>query len=324
MSVSRRAVLSGAIAAATVHSVRAHAEQAAWVACQPMPISRSEMPATELGGLIYIAGGFGAENKAHAYDPETDTWTRLPDLPVETNHPGITTWNGNVVVAGGYTSDGANAHSGIWALRPGDAQWTQIGTLPHAMGAFGFASVPNEIVLCGGAIDALNGHPTDETWVWSPESDTWTGRSPIPRGREHLAMVARDGLIYVAGGRVHGQASPELGSALDIYDPVSDSWIAGNPLDPPRSGLNGANTSAGIVVAGGETPTDVFDDVNLLDPATGEWIALPALPVPVHGVAVAALGGNLFSLGGSKSAGAIDNVTEVWRLDVPNYLSGRT
>jgi len=55
------------------------------------------------------AGGFGAGARADRYDPATDVWERLADLPVETNHPGITVLEDRVIVAGGYAMDGASA-----------------------------------------------------------------------------------------------------------------------------------------------------------------------------------------------------------------------
>lgn len=319
MRLTRRAVIASGLASlASPFPVRAESTLE-WKACASLPVARSEMPATALNGRIYVAGGFGAGNRANVYDPGANAWDDLPDLPFETNHPGITAWKDSILVAGGYSSDGSSAHNGIWRYRSGDEQWVQIGTLPHPMGAFGFATIDLTVFLVGGAIDTLNGHPTDEAWAWNPESDEWTALSPLPRGREHLAMVAREQSLYVAGGRTHGQASPELGEALDIYDSTSGTWSAGAALSPPRSGLNGASVATGIVVAGGETPTEVFTSVNQFDPANGSWIDLPALPTAVHGVAVAGIDNTLFVLGGSKSAGTIDNVNEVWRLELPPF-----
>lgn len=316
MAITRRTLLQGFALVSPVRGVKASAQDQTWTVCAPMPVTRSEMPATVLNGIIFVAGGFGASNLAHSYDPVADMWNELPQLPVDTNHPGITTWGDLIIVAGGYANDGGAAHDEIWALDPGGGDWEQIGVLPHQMGAFGFAAGAGGLFVSGGAIGSLNGEPTDETWSWEPAEDIWTRRAPLPRAREHLAVAMRDDLLHIIGGRVHGMASPDLGEALDVYDATTDTWTAGNPLSPPRSGLNGANSCAGVVVAGGETPTGVFADVDLLDPVTGKWEALPDLTVPVHGVAIAAAGSAIFAIGGSKSAGMIDNTSAVWRLDL--------
>lgn len=312
--LSRRLVLAGLAAVPLLSPENPAQGQTAWEERSPMPVPRSEMPATTLDGQIYVAGGFGADTAAHVYDPEADEWAELPELPVGTNHPGITSWNGRVLLAGGYSRDGADAHDGIWMLEPGETSWEQIGALPHRMGAFGFAAIDSEVFVIGGALEFLNGHPSDECWRWDPEEDRWTEAAPLPRMREHLACTGHEGKIYVAGGRVHGQASPELGEALDIYDPATDAWTAGAPLPAPRSGLNGASSCAGIVVAGGETPTEVFADVDLYDPVNDTWSVLPSLPVAVHGVAVTTIENDVYTLGGSTEAGTIANTSAVWRL----------
>ncbi len=219
-----------------------------------------------------------------------------------------------MVLAGGYSPDGTTAHQAIWAIGQDYDTWQVIGQLPHAMGAFGFAAIDDDIFLVGGAFDMLGGHPTDEVWRWDPDSDSWSACAPLPAPREHLAMAAHDGSLYAVGGRVHGQASPDLGASLTIYDPGTDTWVSGSSLSPPRSGLNGASTCSGVVVVGGETPTEVFDAVNLLDPATGSWQQLPHLPTAVHGVAVAALDDWLYVMGGSTKAGTIMNIASAWKL----------
>lgn len=314
--ISRRALMISAILAGR-DAVPAVEANAGWISCASMPIPRSEMPATVLDGLIYVAGGFGADRKAHSYDPLLDSWDELPDLPTGTNHPGIASWKSRVIVAGGYSADGSSASQEIWSFVPGEKQWDVIGRLPHPMGAFGFATIDEIIYLVGGAFDRLGGPPTAATWSWDPQADDWAVRSPIPDAREHLAVVSHGEKLYAVGGRVHGQASPELGASLTIYDPIEDKWSDGGNLYPPRSGLNGASSCSGIVVAGGETPTKVFSDVNVLNPVTGGWTALPDLPIAVHGVALAAYDTWIYAIGGSSRAGSIESTAAVWKFSLP-------
>jgi len=62
----------------------------------PMPCSRTEVAVAELGGKIYVVGGFSGERKFEIYDPAADRWRR--GLPVR-SAVGL---NGKLYVLGGY------------------------------------------------------------------------------------------------------------------------------------------------------------------------------------------------------------------------------
>jgi N-acetylneuraminic acid mutarotase len=292
------------------------ARDGTWVRRAAMPFARSETPATVLDGKIYVAGGFGAGARADRYDPDTDEWQRLADLPVETNHPGIVVREGRVILAGGYAMDGASAYSGMWAYDPDADSWEAIGELPGAMGAFGLATVDGDLYLVGGALGMLGGEPTASVWRWLPRDGTWEARAPLAQAREHLAVVAVEESIYAVGGRAHGKDSDQLGSAVERYDPATDTWDLLAPLPHPRSGLSGARVCETVIVIGGETSTRVFADVQMLSADGAGWASLPDLPVAVHGVAVASVNNRLFAIGGSTVAGRIQNVSATYQLDV--------
>lgn len=287
-----------------------------WVSRAAMPIARSETPAIAHNGLIYVAGGFGAGDRADAYDPETDTWRQLADLPTPTNHPGIACFQDMVIVAGGYSMDGAHAHDGIWAYASERDGWEQIGVLPAQMGAFGLVTLRDTVYLVGGALQSLNGDPSPATWSWSPSDNRWEERAPLSHAREHMATVAAGESIFAIGGRAHGQDSDELGSMVERYDPDADTWQRLDPLPYPRSGLNGAALCNNVVVAGGETSTEVFATAQMLNTASGTWSELPNLPAAVHGVAVAAFDRQIFAIGGSTAAGRIQNIAAVSMLEM--------
>ena len=91
-------------------------------------------------------------------------------------------------------------------------------------------------------------------------------------------------------------------------------------MPEPRSGLNGAAICQAVVVAGGETSSDVFATVQIYDPVNDAWQSLPELPVPVHGVAIAASDSHILAIGGSTAAGQIQNITDVYALDLSDTV----
>jgi N-acetylneuraminic acid mutarotase len=247
---------------------------------------------------------------------------QLADLPVETNHPGIAVFQNQVILAGGYSMDGASSFSRMWLYRNDSDEWEPIGDFPEPMGAFGLVELDDSLYLVGGALGSLNGEPSAAVRQWSAREGRWEERAPLSAPREHLAVVAAGGSIYAVGGRAHGRDSDELGGSVERYDPAADAWERLESLPHPRSGLNGAAICGNIVVAGGETSAHVFGDVQMLNTVDGTWGALPDLPVAVHGVAIAALNDRLFAIGGSTAAGRVRNVSNVYALDFSESLAG--
>ena len=73
--------------------------------------------------------------------------------------------------------------------------------------------------------------------VYDPATDRWSSLPQMPAGREHLAAVALDGKLYVAGGRLGGNRN-----AFERYDPAANTWESLAPLPTARSGIAAAYT----------------------------------------------------------------------------------
>lgn len=311
LQLSRRRFLQGSAALGLTAPIATPDVAAAWAPRVEMPIGRSETPAANLDGKIYVVGGFGADAAAHRYDPAADLWTRIADYPYPVNHPGIAAGGGQVLVGGGYSADGRSAYSELHAYDAGNDAWERVGELPMPMGAFGFAVVDDHLHLVGGATDHLGGPPQQSVARWDQAGNRWESLAPMTHPREHLAVVAQGGAVYAVGGRAHNLDGAQLGAEASRYDPAADRWDELPPLPTPRSGLSGAAVCGGIVFIGGETSTEVFDEVDYLDLNNMKWRPLPSLPVARHGMAAAANDDALFAIGGSTAAGRVANVVSV-------------
>src|SRR5262245_59994148 len=79
-----------AIAAASGDPVAAQPEAGPWEMRAPLPAPRSEIAVAELGGRIYVIGGYPAgripSNVVQVYDPVTDTWEYGPPVPLPLHH----------------------------------------------------------------------------------------------------------------------------------------------------------------------------------------------------------------------------------------------
>src|SRR5262245_65181522 len=52
-----------------------------WIISTPMPSSSTEVAVAEVGGKIYVVGGFGGERELEIYDPAADRWSRGASIP---------------------------------------------------------------------------------------------------------------------------------------------------------------------------------------------------------------------------------------------------
>jgi hypothetical protein len=52
-----------------------------WSTGAPMPSVRSEVAVAEVGGKVYVVGGFGGDTPLEIYEPTADRWSRGAPIP---------------------------------------------------------------------------------------------------------------------------------------------------------------------------------------------------------------------------------------------------
>jgi Kelch motif len=52
-----------------------------WTVGTPMPSASTEVAVAEVGGKIYVVGGFGGECELEIYDSAADRWSRGASIP---------------------------------------------------------------------------------------------------------------------------------------------------------------------------------------------------------------------------------------------------
>lgn len=286
------------------------AEPGTWVTLSDMPRPRSEFAAAVIGDWIYVAGGFGGSSHLDCFHPATNTWAIGPDLPAGVHHPGVASLDGVLYVAGGYTDEHLETDA-LWAYDPQSGAWDARASMPTARGALGLSAFGGKLYAIGGATGHLGGPVTGVVEIYDPEIDAWASGTDMPTPREHLAAAADDNRIYTIGGRANGDESDHLGSAVEAYDPMTDSWEALPPMPTPRSGFSGVVISDQLVVLGGERGTTTLDTVEAYDIAEETWHELPPMPTARHGVAVAAIDNTMYAIAGSTLGGRVENTGRI-------------
>ena len=123
-----------------------------------MPSPRNHFSTAVVDGIIYAMGGQyghdGCPGKhtqdtelVHAFDPNTNNWTRKADMPNVNSHsePGTFVYKGDI-----YTTGGENAKNKVWKYSPRSNNWSTFKTMPVDLVAPIARIVDGHLVVAGG------------------------------------------------------------------------------------------------------------------------------------------------------------------------------
>jgi N-acetylneuraminic acid mutarotase len=276
-----------------------------------MPEARQELAAAELDGRIYAVGGLvGRANATDVYDPATNRWTTVADLPAGTDHAWAISSGGRVYVGGGTSNR-------VFSYDPVTGAWTEVAPSAFVHGGTPAAGVlGGRIYVAGGAGGGMAGN---EVEVYDPSANRWTTLAPMSCARNHTAGGVIGGKLYVAGGRPGNQTCHEA------YDPATNMWTRKTPLPTGRSGIAGAVAANCLYVFGGEgnalDGNGIFHEVEAYEAATDTWTRLSPMTTGRHGIYAAVLGNAVHLPGGAirQGFGATAH-HDVYVIDAPSLI----
>jgi N-acetylneuraminic acid mutarotase len=235
----------------------------------------------------YVDKTYRPTARVDRFDPASNTWTRMNDMPIPgLSHAGTATDGRFIYLAGGYPGRAGMSQTfsttNVWKYDPVADSWTKIQSLPSARGAGAMVLNGRTLYFFGGADSGR----ADRKEMWSLDLDnssaTWVQRASMPAPRNHVGGAALNGLIYSVGGQTGQDAASVFKSDVFRYNPASNTWTSVAPLiNQPRSHIaNACFVRAGrIIVEGGEGPGRVaLNNVESYDPSTNKWTALTPLP----------------------------------------------
>jgi N-acetylneuraminic acid mutarotase len=270
-----------------------------WRSGADLPVAVQQLGSAVVDGTIWVAGGLtgdsdGAAAEVQGYDPAIDTWKSAPPLPIKLHHAMAVSYQGRLVVLGGWTPQGGQLpgveSDQVFVL--GDEGWTEHSKMNHRRVAGAAAVVGDKIVVVGGQ--------ADEELVTTTEvfdGSAWIEAADMPTPREHVAAATDGRYLYAVGGRT--LSSSKNLDALERYDPEKNQWTRLTQMPTARGGLGAAVVDDRLVAVGGEHSTGVFGTVEAYDIASDTWSPLAELKTPRHGLAVAAVGNSLYAIGGA-------------------------
>jgi len=172
-----------------------------WTRPAEISIARSRMPAVAFSGKLFVFGGIkedstGYQNLAivETYDPESNAWTRLRDMPVGRHGHSAVVVGDNIFLMGGYTDAGETDL--VSEYDPVTDTWKARSPMPTSRGFFGAVAIGDLIYTIAGRARSEYG-PIE---MYSVQTDTWTQLSPLPEWRNRFGIVTIDNVIYLIGG----------------------------------------------------------------------------------------------------------------------------
>jgi len=117
-------------------------QELGWLTAAPFPKARNHFGTTTLEGKIYAIGGQHGHDKGwedlpylHVYDPISDTWEALADLPTNRSHfePSTIMIDGKILVAGGRNQHHHDVLDDVIEYNPVENTWQQVDLLPKRM-----------------------------------------------------------------------------------------------------------------------------------------------------------------------------------------------
>ncbi|MGA0597292.1 Kelch repeat-containing protein [Enterovirga sp. CN4-39] len=136
--------------------------------------------------------------------------------------------------------------------------------------------------------------------VYDPDGDRWLNAAPLPRGANHVAVVADAGRIYALGGFTEQNRNADTN--VYAYDVAFDRWTRIAPLPRPR-GAGAAVALNGRIhlIGGASNPTLERASVGwheAYDPVSDTWSVLKPLPGARDHVGCVAHGNRIHIVGG--------------------------
>jgi N-acetylneuraminic acid mutarotase len=215
------------------------------------------------GANIFLAGGYTSNSSGTGqifgtrevwqYVVATDSYTRLPDLPVARSAGQLEYLGGSLYYFGGTnrsrTADTPELY--ILDLAGGADSWREGTPLPNARHHMGSTVLSGKIYAVAGQHDHDQRLSTQaDVHAYSPESDSWERLADLPLAVSHIAnsTFVLDGRIIVVGGEVD-----HLKPVANVfaYAPETDTWNALSDLPQALQSTVARNIGGRVIVTGG-------------------------------------------------------------------------
>lgn len=239
-----------------------------WSTSTTGPSARYRAGGVTDGTYVYVFGGgdpFGGYlNDLWRWDPSSETWTQLTNMPTGKQNIQGAYWNGKIYVPGGYIGFHI-VENAIYDIATNT--WATGAPLPATHTGQNVA-FNNKIYNFGG-----NPGPQSTTLIYDIAANSWSTGAPMPVATTYGRAVVAGSYAYYVGG-IAGNTT----NAVYRYDFAADSWATMASLHTARTSeelVTSPDASKLFAVMGGDA--DFFtgvprpQSVEIYDIAANSW-----------------------------------------------------
>ena len=204
----------------------------AWRTSTIDPSARYRAGGCSGGGFVYVYGGQtstgGVLNDLWRWNPATETWTQLANMPTAKGNIQGAYWNGKIYVPGGFAAGVHITENAIYDVATNT--WSTGAPLPAPQSGQNVA-FNSKIYNFGG-----NPGPQSVVTIYDIATNTWSNGAdmpvPITYGRAVVTHpIVGTPFAYYAGGIAGGVTV----NTVYRYDFMSNSWATMAPLQTART-----------------------------------------------------------------------------------------
>jgi Kelch motif len=230
----------------------------------PLPRRLNHIGVIAYRGDLYVLGGYGRTLDTHTskaffrYDPETDRWSRLPDMPEPRAAMAVGVIGHTLVVAGGARDD--VPMSGAYAFDFRQGRWSRLPPMPDRREHVGGTVLDGKLYVLGGRAKGSFAVRTANSF--DLRARRWERLPPMPVGSGGLGAVALDGRVFAVGGGNDGAGT--VTGAVQEWNPQTRQWTLLSGMRTPRHGDEVVSVGDSIWVLGG-SPCAYFDATDSVE-----------------------------------------------------------
>lgn len=274
------------------------------VASLPKPYSYGISGAAALDGKIYFIG----EGICECYDPDANAWTTVTPPTLYTGGA-VAACQNKIYVIGDPTQ----------VYDPSTGTWENRTALPSTIIGYKANVVDDKIYVISGGKPAFYTitDPSEATYVYDPETDSWSELAPIPTPVQGYASAVLNNKIYIIGGGTATSMLENATNIVQIFDTETNRWTNDTPIptgvyDAGACSTSGLFAPKRIYVVGGNlyyntggilAPTLPGSSLNqVYDLETGTWSSAAALPESRWLVSLVNVNDTLYAVGGRNAS----------------------
>ena len=296
-----------------------------WELITEIPTKRKNFTTAVVDNKIYLIGGtifnnwngpFGL-SIVEVYDPQTNSWQRVADMPTLRTSPQAAVVDSIIYVFGGFNGKdnrGVNLKfpTVVDAYNPQTDTWVRKQDMPVPRFNFGLGVVAGKIYLIGGSpgIAPEEEQRTDRVDIYDPATDTWGKGRKMPTRRDPFSVKVVNDHIYVIGGygwpQIPNNPGPRL-TVIEEYNPITNQWRQKNDMLELKDGFGTAVVRDAIYLIGGAALNKFIATVDVYQPQIQKWSDIPALPMPLVNHSAAVVNGKIYVFSGFKAIGEFNS-----------------